>query len=85
MTRSTKTSCPPSSSSQRSLGAALLASFVAVLVLTASCRPQEEQGEREDYRAGYADGLEDQRAHICGVMRDEDHAYEALRNERICP
>jgi hypothetical protein len=82
MTRSTEAPCSRSSSSQRSLGAALLASFVAVLVLTASCRPQEE---REDYRAGYADGLEDQRAHICGVMRDEDHAYEALRNERICP
>jgi outer membrane lipoprotein SlyB len=60
---------------------------VALIVLVAMSFAGCQSGDvesTEDYQAGYRNGLEDQRAHICAVMAKHEAAIAALRTERIC-
>jgi hypothetical protein len=60
-----------------------LATIVSVVMSFAAC-DSEDLERTEEYQAGYNNGLEDQRAHICAMMENHDSAMIALRDERIC-
>lgn len=64
--------------------------LIAVVALTLSaCDGSYQDGYDTGYNdgreEGYSAGLEEQRAHICNKIHyADDHAFEILKNERIC-
>ena len=59
--------------------------LIALMPLALSACGEADVSETDEYQAGYADGLEDQRVHICNkIDYSDDHAFEVLQDERIC-